>query len=71
MIAAIDNDCYSTSCLRKHFFWTFEIYSKSENGEQCIQLAICETNQRGHIDDEHDSKDPDSLVKELLRVVFR
>lgn len=47
------------------------IFSKGENGEQCIKLAICETTQIERMSDKHKSNEPDSFVKELLRVVFR
>ncbi|XP_031636301.1 uncharacterized protein LOC116349148 [Contarinia nasturtii] len=44
--------------------------AKGENGEECIKLAICETAQIEHNNNDDENIDPDSFFKELLRSVF-
>lgn len=45
---------------------------KGEKGAECVKRAICETTQFERLDLKNRSgHEPDSFVKELLRVIFR
>lgn len=50
---------------------TVNFFRKGENGEHCIKRAICETTHIESMNDRQNRNDPDSFVKELLRVIFR
>lgn len=67
-------ECVSPKSLDiQNNFVAFSPFRRGHSGQQCIQLAICETAQRSRMASKRGSSDgdPQSFLKEIMRAIFR